>query len=63
MKIKRLYTSMLCGGLLIPSLKAHGQEEQPNIIVIISTSQINLCIESLLLLSVYEQHITNISKK
>lgn len=34
MKIKRLYTSMLCGGLLIPSLKAYGQQEQPNIIVI-----------------------------
>ena len=34
MRIKRFYASMLCGGLLIPSLKAYGQQEQPNIIVI-----------------------------
>ena len=33
MSIKRLYTSMLFGGLLIPSMEALGQE-QPNIIVI-----------------------------
>ena len=34
MRIKRFYASMLCGGLLIPSLKAYGQEQLPNIIVI-----------------------------
>ena len=34
MKIRRFYTPMLCGGLLIPALKVYGQQEQPNIIVI-----------------------------
>ena len=33
MKIKRFYTSILCSGLLIP-MEALGEQEQPNIIVI-----------------------------
>lgn len=34
MKIKRLYTSIICGGLLVPPLYAYGVQPQPNIIVI-----------------------------
>lgn len=34
MKIKRLYTSVLCGGLLVPPLCAFGAQQQPNVIVI-----------------------------
>lgn len=34
MKIKRLYTSIICGGLLVPPLYVYGVQPQPNIIVI-----------------------------
>ena len=34
MKIKRVYASILCGGLAVPSVDAYGSQEQPNIIVI-----------------------------
>lgn len=34
MKISRFYTSVLCGGLLVPPLQAFGSQQHPNVIVI-----------------------------
>lgn len=34
MKIKQIYTSILCGGLLVPPLYAFGNQQHPNVIVI-----------------------------